>query len=642
MNVKPYLRMATGLVRRSGVLPGVGVWLATLSASANLALTEIHYNPAPPTSFEQQLGYNDANLFEFLEFTNLGNTTISLNNVAILLGVTFDFANSPIQSLAPGARVVVVNNVVAFRVRYSSVTAIAGAYSGQLANSGETLAWRQPSGFVEYLEYSDRGMWSNLADGKGWSLHRQNPNIPAANPAAWRPSLWRHGSPASSDPAPSGVVLNEIMTHTDPPLLDMIEIFNGSGQTVDISGWRLSDDADALAKYVIPNGTLLAAGAYWTVTEQQFNDPNRPADQRFGLNASEGERVYMSAEGGGNVRMEDVADLGAQYNGESFGRWPNGSGAWHPQALRSFGAANTGVKTPRLVITEIHFNPGAPQPTWEFIEITNLEPFTLSLQNWRLTLGVDYFFPPSVQLAPGKTLLVVPFNPTLTAPRDHFINTWGMPADTPMLGISTGQLSDAGEYVALTSPDAPPASNPTLWPAVVEDLTFYTPYAPWPTAAAGQGQSLQRADRRTAGTLGSAWFGAMPTPGRVPFLDEDSDGIADDWELRLFGNRVSAQGRATDADGDHFSDWHEYVANTDPFDPASLLALTQTVYHAANQTVGLSWEARPPVRYSIHRAATPGGTWTQVVSDTPGPSISLPVPTAGSAFYRIQAKPSAP
>ena len=53
----------------------------------------------------------------------------------------------------------------------------------------------------------------------------------------------------------TNVVINEVLAHTDPPLEDAVELFNPTSQSVDISGWFLSNTGKSLKKFRIPNGT---------------------------------------------------------------------------------------------------------------------------------------------------------------------------------------------------------------------------------------------------------------------------------------------------------------------------------------------------------------------------------------------------
>ena len=66
--------------------------------------------------------------------------------------------------------------------------------------------------------------------------------------------------------APNGVVLNEACAKNtafaaaDGAYYDWIELYNPTGQAVDLSGYGLTDDPTKLGQYVFPAGTTLEAG----------------------------------------------------------------------------------------------------------------------------------------------------------------------------------------------------------------------------------------------------------------------------------------------------------------------------------------------------------------------------------------------
>ena len=53
------------------------------------------------------------------------------------------------------------------------------------------------------------------------------------------------------------VIISEVLTHTDEPLEDAIELQNMTAQAIDVSGWWLSDDGGTLRKYQIPGPTII-------------------------------------------------------------------------------------------------------------------------------------------------------------------------------------------------------------------------------------------------------------------------------------------------------------------------------------------------------------------------------------------------
>ena len=104
-------------------------------------------------------------------------------------------------------------------------------------------------------------------DGDGFSLTRTDPSLTEADLGAketWRPSSRLHGSPGSADsieaPAPGAIVFNELLTHTDAPLGDAIELRNRSAEAIDLGGLFLSDNANVPMKYQIAAGTEIPAG----------------------------------------------------------------------------------------------------------------------------------------------------------------------------------------------------------------------------------------------------------------------------------------------------------------------------------------------------------------------------------------------
>ncbi len=112
-------------------------------------------------------------------------------------------------------------------------------------------------------------------------------------------------------------MVNEVLTNTDPPLLDSIELYNTTNAAIDISGWYLSDSNSNYQKYCIPAGTVLGPHEYRVFTEEQFG-------AYFGLNGSEGDDVWLlQPNAAGNLTyFIDHVEFGAAKSGESFGAGP--------------------------------------------------------------------------------------------------------------------------------------------------------------------------------------------------------------------------------------------------------------------------------------------------------------------------------
>jgi plastocyanin len=97
-------------------------------------------------------------------------------------------------------------------------------------------------------------------------------------------------------------------------------------------------------------------------------------------------------------------------------------------------------------------------------------------------------------------------------------------------------------------------------------------------------------------------------------IDVDNDGIADAWENSLApGTELWALG---DADGDKFLDIHEYLADTDPMDPYSLLKLR--INRIADQ-MELIWSASLQRSYSVEKLDCPScPDWITLTGPAPG------------------------
>ncbi|MHC4157658.1 MAG: lamin tail domain-containing protein [Planctomycetota bacterium] len=182
-------------------------------------ITEMMYNPPDPPPGDP----NNNDNFEFIELKNTGGTTLDLTYVSFTDGVTFDFNDSNVTSLDPCNFVLVVSDYNAFRARYGTNFNIAGKYTGNFANGGEhvelTDYW---NGIIVEFGYNDGRGWPLAADGAGHSMVPLDSAI-AGQPYGsvryggnWRASTYINGSPGADDPAPpAGVVINEIMAHTD-------------------------------------------------------------------------------------------------------------------------------------------------------------------------------------------------------------------------------------------------------------------------------------------------------------------------------------------------------------------------------------------------------------------------------------------
>ena len=552
----------------------VGTFIVT---TPPLAITEIMYHPPGSES-------HDGDDFEFIELKNVGPGPLNLVGMRFTNGIDFTFAaTNTITSLGAGQYLVLVKNRAAFLARYPAVTNIAGVYTGSLDNSGESLflegALKEP-----ILDFRYKDGWYPTTDGAGFSLVIRNENAPFAtwtNPASWRPSASLLGSPGRQDPAPPwlpAVVINEALTHTDPPEVDSIEIFNSSLSPAFIGGWFLTDEPEEPQKYVVPTQTVVPANGYLVFTEREFN---AGGTNGFAL-SSLGDKVYLFSGDGTNLTgYRHGFAFEAQVNGASFGRCLTSDGVEHfvTQRASSLGLPNAGPRVGPIVINELMYAPppfgSAPNHQDEYVELRNVSLHAAPLfdplhptNTWEFRGGIQFRFPMDVEMAPGSFLLLVNFDPEQDPVMlEAFRRRYSLGTNILLFGPYQGNLAGDGERVGLYFPDRPelsPSSLAGLVPYVLLEELHYSSTAPWPAGADGTGHSLQRIASAVFGDEPANWVASAPSPGRVNpaslNADTDQDGLPDEWELAIGFDPLDPtgdNGLSGDPDGDGRTNWEE-------------------------------------------------------------------------------------
>lgn len=495
-----------------------------------LRVTELMYAP---------LGESD---YEFIEFCNTGPETLDLTSLYFSSGITFAFAGSGITSLASGEYLVLAKNPTVFASRYNiSGMNLVGPYDGKFANEGETVRLKgQYDALVLEFEYQDSRGWPPAADGPGHSL------VPLASAIAqqdlgslyyggnWRASTYRNGSPGQADPAaPASLLLNEIMAHTDytnPAYSDYdsndwIELYNptDSALTLAAGQWYLSDDGANLAKWPIPAAVIPAHGR---LSFDEITGFHHPLTSGFGLDQA-GEAVYLChLPGTAADRVADCVKFKGQSELASWGRFPDGDSYW--QALPPSRDLANQPPTDHASVSELMYYPLHLSANEKYIELYNPTAQPLALWDfglaagWRLDGGIAYTFGMDTVIPAYGYLLVVDFIPTpenLAAFQSHYGAT-----AAPIVGPYTGSLSHYSSRVALERPQASDdPANPQALSWIIVDEMIYSNLLPWPPAASGTGQSLQRIWLAQPGNDPAAWLAASPTPGAFASVHADFD-----------------------------------------------------------------------------------------------------------------------
>ena len=442
-----------------------------------------------------------AKAHEFIELQNIGTQRISLNGVQLSGGVAFTF---PDHSLNPGEYAIVANNVTAFRQVYGDAitTQILGEYQGKLGNGGDAFS---------VLDAND-----SLIQNVSYEL------IEDAAP------LGTPGSVAAT--APLQVRVEEVLSNSEPPAVDAIELHNLSDSNADISSWFLTDDLGDPRQFQLPNGTILAPNGYLVFTEDQFDS--------FAL-SSAGDDVFLLAtdsQGRFDGRLDHFSFAAAPI-GTTYGRIDTTLAETHVNLLEtpSLGQANSRPRVGPLVFTELMIHPNAEQS--EFIEIANIEETPIDLTNIQIN-GAGFTFESGT--LPAKATLL------LTA--DQF----------------TARLDNSGETLTIFIPD--PTEPQLLIPS---DQVTYQTTAPWPVVN-GNGLTLERRALDAFGSDPNSWTTSAViggTPGTHADLVEPVP-TGNDWKFSFFSGteleNPAVSGDMGDPDGDGLANMLEYVLGRDP------------------------------------------------------------------------------
>ena len=174
------------------------------SPNSDIVINEINYNPSDPSSAELAAGFTDKDDFEFIELTNVGSATLPLAGIRFEQvageGVDFDFSAGSVLDLAPGERVVAVENLAAFQFRYGTDIPVAGQWSGGLGNNSELITMTVDGDVLHQFAYDDD--WYPSTDSGGYTLQIVDANADVAGwgqASSWQPSSLVDGSPGGSN-----------------------------------------------------------------------------------------------------------------------------------------------------------------------------------------------------------------------------------------------------------------------------------------------------------------------------------------------------------------------------------------------------------------------------------------------------------
>ncbi len=456
--------------------------LGPSSRKTGLVISEIMYHPTNRL---------DGKNLEFIELFNSNPFYEDISGLRISGEVDFTF---PANTIMPGGSFLVIAKVPADVESVYGIANVMGPYTNSLASSGTIRLRSQIEAIYLEIPYNNNPPWPVAADGAGHSLVLARPSYGEANPRAWDISDQVGGSPGGYDgyrPSPlRSVVINEFLAHTDPPLLDYIELYNHANQAVDIGGCVLTDDP-ATNRFVIPSPTVIPARGFVSFTETTLG---------FRLDAV-GETIYFINTN--STRVLDCVQFEGQENSVSMGRWPDGASEFYPLQTRTPATGNSSIKIRDIVINEIMYHPISGNDNDQYVELYNKGDSAINVSGWRFVSGIDYTLPTNTVIAANGYLVVAKSVTNLLA---HYgnLNT------NNTLGNFDGKLAGSGERLALAMWDevvntnTPGVTTTNIAWIVVDEVT-YQDGGRWGQWADGGGSSLELIDPRGNHRLAYNW-----------------------------------------------------------------------------------------------------------------------------------------
>ena len=406
---------------------------------------------------------------------------------------------------------------------------------------------------------------------------------------ATTPAIQLPATPAITYSGPPGYPLNQLQFRSSA-------FSSPNNQTFTAMQWRLGEIHD-------PSVPGFTAGQPW---RYEITGTWTPAEQTS-FSAATG--VPATGLGAGRSYRARVRHK------DSLGRWSH----WSPPVEFHAGAAVPGDLTANLVISEIMYNPPAPEGSGaEYLELMNIHATDpLDLTGVQFTAGIDFAFAPGTLLAPGARLLVVRNTAAFTAKYGV-----GLPIAGEYQFNLQNSLANAGERLVLSLGAA----------ATLRDFT-YNNKAPWPVTPDNGGRSLVLVSpsANPDHSQPSSWQAGPPTPGAP-----GGEGYAA-WKT---AHALASDG--ADPDGDGLNSLLEYATGSPPMvpspsaqpslslEPDGALLLTCTRSSAADD-IAMAMEKSEDLAGWLPVAAT-------LVSRAEGTSgetlvFRLPAELPGSRYY---------
>lgn len=327
----PSRGMSAALAALVGLVP---LSLAVSAVPAQAADTDVRIN---------EIITNSATRADAIELTNIGDAPVDVSGWVVK-------DNNDARTFAiPGGTTVAPD-------AYVTVTVDDGTATGFGLGNGDAARLYLPDGttLVDGHTFASHSApsWSRCPDGTGAFVQANAETLGAANDC-----------PVEADP--STIKLNEIESNGDA-VGDWVEITNTGDAPVNVSGWKVRDSAEDHPFAVIPDNTIVQPdGFFWLYTE--FPPPG------FGLGVDDTVTLFQ-ADG---TSVVDSHSWSGGHAATTYGRCPDGTGAWQVTTVATKGSANA---CSPIRVNEIESSDAAAGADW--VELVNLSGAPIDVAGW--------------------------------------------------------------------------------------------------------------------------------------------------------------------------------------------------------------------------------------------------------------------
>ncbi len=522
-----------------------------------VVLSEIHYHP-------------DAAGDEFIELRNISANPVAFFDAAFptntwrVNGLGFTMPTN-ITLSAGGVLLIASTNPAVFRAKYSIApeVVVLGPFAGNLQDSGERLELQRPDApgtngvpyiTVDEVRYNDRAPWPPAADGSGASLQRKSLIAYGNDPANWEAAVPTPGAE---------LVVGLTPVITAQPENAAILSFESAQFSVSATGaaplfyqWLFNGSSISGATnstLSLSNVQPAQAGNYSAVV---FNQAGSVVSAAARLTVNRIPTILVPPTNSfARIGSNTVFAVTAVGNGPLRYQWrfndvmiPSGTNA----SLVITNTQTTNAGSYSVIISDT-------------IGTVTTTPVTLTM-----------LISPAIVVAPIAQSVVVGQPVTLSVVASGSPFPFGYEWRRASVAVASNVLNSFTNYYSFTATNVVSTQG---YRVVVRNLANINPNA---TALANI----------------------------ITLADADRDGIADVWELANGLDTNSVVDASLDTDGDTMSNRAEFIAGTDPLNPASYLKV-ETI--SADNGVTLTFGTVSNRTYSVQYSdVVASGIWSKL------------------------------